>query len=305
MIKAPPLTIKLSLLSGFFFAHTVLANPVTKFFTAPAPSSEIAALALEASMSELGKWTFYQTHPVLMEKEPFTNACNKHEGSAALGCFNGRKIFLFKIPEPQLEYMVAVTAAHEMLHAAYERLDKSERQRIDKLLESAQSQIRNKDILEKIEEYRQRDASVLPSELHSIIGTEVLIVPPELESHYLKYFLNRKALVQLSENYYKDLQTRKDSLAKTDQQLDELKKDIETRAQILRTKQSHLSVLKRALDEDASRERVESYNSLAGQFNSELKAYERLINHYNSLAKERNSRAKENKALYQALDSKI
>lgn len=270
-----------------------------------ADAAEITALAKKSFMSELGQTVFYRTEPILMGKVDFTEACNKHEGSTALGCFNGRKIFLFKIPEPQLEYMISVTAAHEMLHAAYDRLDKEERKKIDALVLSVQGQITDKDILEKIEDYRQRDASVLPSELHSIIGTEVLNLPIDLENHYAKYFLNRKALVRLSENYYEDLKSRKDSLKNTDSKLDELKKDIEMRAKILRTKQSHLDVLKRQINDEASRESVENFNRLAEQFNRELKSYEQMIANYNSLAKERNSRAKENKILYQALDSKI
>ncbi|KYG64034.1 hypothetical protein AZI86_14600 [Bdellovibrio bacteriovorus] len=284
----------LTFIVGCIFPNIVLAN-----------AAELTALGKKSFMSDLGEKIFYRTDPELMDKVAFTKACNKHEGSTALGCFNGRKIFLFKIPEPQLEYMISVTAAHEMLHAAYDRLDKEEREKTDKLLLAVQKGITDADILEKIEDYRKRDASILPSELHSIIGTEILNLPSELEAHYLKYFLNRKALVRLSENYYQDLQARKVSLKNTDSRLDELKKDIELRAKILRTKQSHLNVLKREIDEEASRERIENFNTLATQFNRELKIYEQMIANYNALAKERNSRAKENKILYQALDSKI
>lgn len=256
-------------------------------------------------MNDVGQKIFFRTEVELMDKSAFTEACNKHEGSTALGCFDGRKIFLFRIPEPQWDSIITITAAHEMLHAAYETLSKSEKKRIDALVLSVESQIKKPDIRAKIEEYRKRDASAFPSELHSIIGTEIPHLPPDLETHYLKYFLNRKALVALSDKYYQDLQARKESFKTSDSALDELKKEIELRAKILRSKQGHLEILKTQLQEDSSRERVESFNKLAEQFNEDLKSYQSLIENYNNLAKERNSRAKENKALYEALDSKI
>lgn len=269
------------------------------------PSADMIALAKRSSMTSLAQKIFYQAEPELMEKIAFTESCNKHEGSAALGCYTGKKIYLFNIKEPQLEYMISLTAAHEMLHAAYHVLNKKDRERLDKLLLEVENQIKDLDIRDKIEEYRKRDAAILPSEVHSIIGTEIEKLPPELEQHYSKYFLDRKALVALSQKYYKGLQARKEALKNTDTKLDTLKKNIELQGKILRTKQNHLAVLKRELEEGATKERVETFNKLAEQFNAELKAYQDMISKYNHLAKIRNSKAQQNKELYQALDSKI
>jgi hypothetical protein len=298
--------LKITLLGFLLLSSSAFASPLSRFFKPKKdPSPAIRELAQKASMNNKGQDIFFDAEPELLEKAPFSEACNKHEGAGALGCYNGEKIFLFQIKESQLEYMIPLTAAHEMLHAAYEELSRTEKQNIDALLETVRLQITDPQILEKFDEYKTRDASVLPSEVHSIIGTEVENLPASLEAHYAKYFVNRKALVKLSQNYYGDIRARRNVLKTSEDQLDVLKKDIDLRQKVLKAKQSHLEVLKKHLEENSSAENARSFNQLAEQFNAEVKVYQDLINTYNSIAKERNSKAKESKELYEALDSKI
>lgn len=273
-----------------------------------APSSDIIRLAEKASFSHTGREIFYKTEPVLLPRAEFSAACNRHEGVSSLGCFDGENIKLFEIKEAKLEGMIAATAAHEMLHAAYDDLRKAERKRIDGLVKEVVAMVTDKDILAKFDEYRKRDTDVLPSEYHSIVGTEVENLPGSLELHYSRYFNNRKALVALTRSYYDELNARKKTIEVTDNELDKMRQDIELRMKILKTKQSHLDALKKRLEShetSPTRENDETYNKLAEEFNKDAGHLKTKTDEFNRIAKERNKKAIESQKLYESLDSQI
>ena len=194
------------------------------------PSSAVASLAERVSLSQTGMFYFYASHPAIEDAAQFNQECGKKEASTAiLGCYNGRTISIYNVTDTQLDGIKEVTAAHEMLHAAYLRLDASEKSHIDSLLEAEYVKLKtDKDFAERMAFYDRTEPGERDNELHSIIGTEVKNINAELETYYKKYFNDRSKVVSLHEKYasvFANLQKRSDTLS---QQLTQLEASIES-----------------------------------------------------------------------------
>jgi hypothetical protein len=197
------LIISLILLAGavwIVFNRTYVVDQLTVWRYPP--SKDAMALATNSSMNDGGKFLFYASRPMVQEKAEFNQACRKHaEKTAILGCYTGRTIHLYNITDPRLEGIKEVTAAHEMLHAAYERLSDNERKRVDGLIDQASAQVNSPNIQRKLKLYETTEPGERYNELHSMLGSEASNLPPELEQYYSRYFTNRLALVSLAERY--------------------------------------------------------------------------------------------------------
>lgn len=181
------------------------------------PSSEIAAISDRSSFNQKGEFLFYATHPELLDRDAFNNACRSAatERTAILGCYSANRIFLFDIDDKRLDGIKEVTAVHEMLHAAYERLPDDERARVNGLLDTQDLGEDTDRINELLAEYAKSEPGEQYNELHSMVGSEVASLSPELEAYYGQYFENRAAVVALSDSYqtvFEEIQTRQDSL---------------------------------------------------------------------------------------------
>ncbi len=166
------------------------------------PTTTIAAIAERASMNDKGKFLFYASQPRIEDRTTFNEYCRKHaEQTAILGCYSARNIYLYNITDARLDGIVEVTAAHEMLHAAYDRLSANEKTRINGLINNAAKSMNNPTIEKKLALYDQTEPGERLNELHSMLGSEVKNLPIELEAYYAQYFTNRLALVSLSEKY--------------------------------------------------------------------------------------------------------
>lgn len=182
------------------------------------PSAEIVTFADRADLSETGKFIFYASQPSLEGTQAFNAKCSRLERTTAvLGCYDGRIIYVYDVPNPTLDGIREVTAAHEMLHAAYLRLSDNDRTKINALVESEYEKLRNNaDFAERMAFYARTEPGERDNELHSIIGTEVTSISPELESYYKKYFDDRSKVVALHTRYasiFASLQTRSDELS--------------------------------------------------------------------------------------------
>lgn len=182
------------------------------------PNQEIVALVERSSMSDTGEFYFYASHPSLESRETFNDKCARKEHSTAiLGCYNGRNIYIFDVPNEQLDGIREVTAAHEMLHAVYARLSEGERRRVDELLEAEYNKLKvDPKLAERIAFYARTEPGERNNELHSLIGTEVTSISPELETHFERYFIDRSRTIVLHAKYEKvfsDLQDRGKSLS--------------------------------------------------------------------------------------------
>lgn len=196
------------------------------------PSEGVMALAERASMNDHGEFYFYVAQPSIEAANAFNEKCaKKEESTAILGCYNGRNIYIYDVTDPRLDGIREVTAAHEMLHAAYDRLSDEDKTKISVLLETEYEKLRNNaEFAERMAFYARTEPGERANELHSIVGTEVTNISPELEKYYKKYFISRSELVALHEKYasvFLALQKRSDELSA---QLDDIAAKIDTQS---------------------------------------------------------------------------
>lgn len=167
------------------------------------PSAAIAQLADSSGMGDRGKFLFYASQPEIEGTQRFNQVCTrKEQHTAVLGCYNGSKIFIYDVTDQRLNGIKEVTAAHEMLHAVYQRLSDNERQKLDSLLEQEFTKLENEpSYKDRMAFYAEHEPGERDNELHSMIGTEVKDISAELEQHYAHYFSDRAKVVTLHEKY--------------------------------------------------------------------------------------------------------
>lgn len=166
------------------------------------PTLEISQMASRSSMNDNGRFLFYASTPSVQDRNEFNQFCRKIvEKSAVLGCYTSGQIYIYNISDPRLDGIKDVTAAHEMLHAAYDRLSPSEKSEVEAMIETAAAQVDSESLKRKLELYDTTEPTQRLNELHSMLGTEIKSLPPDLETYYARYFTNRLTLVSLSERY--------------------------------------------------------------------------------------------------------
>lgn len=278
-------------------------------YEAPA---EIARLAEVTTMSPDAKRLFYVYHPSLEDKSAFNAHCANAERTIVLGCYiEHHAIYLYNVPDPRLSGVIEVTASHELLHAAYDRLSTEEKTKVDRMINDAAQKITDERLKETIENYRKKDPNIVPNELHSILGTELRDLPDELEQYYSKYFANRKAVVDFADKYKKEFIAREQQVVAMDAQLARIKTQIDELNGQLEREQSSLKSQFEAMQGYKQSGRVERYNQEVPVYNQSVSAYnasvnrqKQLILQYNQLVEQRNELAVEENELSKALDSR-
>lgn len=281
------------------------------------PSAEIAAIAEAAGMNEKGKFLFYASHPSIEEAENFNRYCSKQESTTAiLGCYNGFNIYIYNVQEPRLDGIKQTTAAHEMLHAAYTRLNTEKKRRVDELLLAEFEKLQNNEsLMERMAFYERTQPGEQTNELHSIIGTEVADIGNELEEYYKLYFTDRQKVVRLHSKYssvFVDLRMRADALSS---QIDMLAQDIENNQKIYTVRATRLQSQISDFNRRATLGEFESQAAFYNERNvlvAESNELENLrlqisdaINEYNRLIEEFNAIATETRELNRSLDSNL
>ncbi|MFZ1301606.1 MAG: hypothetical protein WAQ27_03495 [Candidatus Microsaccharimonas sp.] len=207
------------------------------------PSAEIKELDNKVKFTDKGLFTFYATKPVVADPNEFNDKCPREEsGSPILGCYTTEdRIYVFNVNNSQLDGMKEVTAAHEMLHAVWQRMSESERTRVGALLEAAYEKKATPELRERMTYYERNEPEAITNELHSILGTEVAGLGTELENYYARYFEDRQIILDLHAKYdsvYNALYTRADELYVTMQTLSD---SIQTRSTAYDTDVAQLS----------------------------------------------------------------
>ncbi len=166
------------------------------------PSANIKTLAINSGMSKGGKFDFYASQPVIETAQSFNQHCTRQEEqSAILGCYVGDRIYVYDVTNKTLNGIKAVTAAHEMLHAAYARLSEGEKNKVDLLLEAEYKKLDDAGLKDRMDYYQRTEPSERLNELHSILGTEYAKLSPELEDYYRQYFDDRQKVTTLHQAY--------------------------------------------------------------------------------------------------------
>lgn len=275
------------------------------------PPERIVQLADQTTMVDSTRKLFYVNHPSLDDKASFNGHCRTTEQSIVLGCYVAHQgIFLLDVKDPRLNGVIEVTSAHEVLHAAYERLSTNERTRIDRLTEEYFATQTDERIKNTVENYRKSDPSVVPNELHSILGTEVENLPTELESYYARYFSNRKQVVAFSKQYEQAFTDLRNQVSKYDEQLTAMKAQIDASEAEITTKGEALNAERSRMNNLLQAGRTQEYNAAVPGFNQQVNAYNTLVQKarnlvadYNATVEKRNALATEEQELVHAIDS--
>ncbi|PPH59699.1 hypothetical protein C5D25_12670 [Rathayibacter sp. AY1D7] len=181
------------------------------------PDPTIAGFAERTAMSDRGRALYYASSPSVEPTAGFNDLCGYGaSGDIVLGCYTGTSIYISDVANPDLDGIRDVTAAHEMLHAAWVRLDAEEQAELGDELEAAYETLpQDGTIAERLELYRTGGLGERVNELHSILGTEVADLPPALEAHYAEFFDDRSVVVGLNARYeavFTDLENRIEDL---------------------------------------------------------------------------------------------
>lgn len=196
------------------------------------PSEKTAALKNDLALTQRGARIFAASDPAIAEEVDFNQHCSTREVDGyILGCYlnDAKKIYIYQVEEPELAGIEEATAAHELLHAVWERLSEKERAELEQEMRTFMD-ARPEDFAEMTELYEEGDWM---DELHSRIAVEFAEIPEKLEEHYRNYFTDRGKIVGYYQNYkgvYEGVQAAADSLqAEIDdlrQQIDVLKEQI-------------------------------------------------------------------------------
>ena len=168
------------------------------------PSAAVESYAERSSMTDEGQFLFFASHPAISSGDEFDDVCSSsvEEEFGILGCYlpAPKTIFLFDVADDRLAGLEEVVASHELLHAVWDRLSTDERAELAPLLEAEAAQLEtDEDFAERLQLYDRIEPGERLNELHSILGTEVAALSPELEEHYARYFADRAALTALHE----------------------------------------------------------------------------------------------------------
>lgn len=275
--------------------------------------TEVVELATQTTMDKQATKIFYVARPQLQARADFQASCTVNEQTIVLGCYRSRVgIFVYNVTDSRLQGVEQVTAAHEMLHAAYERLNAKQRAHVDELTEAAYANLHDDRITKNIDAYRSRDPSVVPNELHSILGTEVRTLPKELEDYYKQYFIDRQKIVGFSEQYEGEFTSRENAVVQYDAQLKSLKAAIdasnaslEAQGKAIDSDSSQLQALLNAKNISAYNSGIPHYQTLVNAYNSDLAVLKKNINQYNNIVEKRNAIATEEQQLLNAIDTRV
>lgn len=278
---------------------------------------QVAKLAVTTTMTDAARRLFYLNEPKIESNKSAQNLCKGTEHTVVLGCYVPNKgIFLQEVSDPRLQGVMEVTAAHEMLHVAYQRMSLLEQTKLNEKLQAALQQLRNPRIEQLVEAYREQDPNVVNNELHSILGTEVRNLSPELEEHYLKYFTDRSKIVAFSEQYEGVFTTVRAKAKQIASQLVTLKSTLENLDTQIKSEKANISSDRSSIESERSanpdadyssriaifNNRVQSFQALVARFNEQTNIYNQNLAAYKSLAQEEKSLVEslQNKTLQQS-----
>jgi len=276
------------------------------------PPADVEQLVGKSGMNDYGQRLFYVNTPQISDRTTFNEECKAAEQTIVLGCYTGNNIYVFKVDDPKLSGVEEVTAAHEMLHAAYQRLSESEKAHVDAMVLAAYKRVNDPHLAEVVAGYNKTEPGQENNELHSILGTEYANLGPELESYYGKYFSNRTKVVALASSYKKVFQDISTQVGKYDAELSLRKSEINRRENALEQKANQLEAQKAQMESllqsgqnESYNAQVSGYNAAVNNYNYEIAAVRRLITEYNALVEQRNSLALQQQGLANSLDSRL
>jgi hypothetical protein len=280
-------------------------------YTAPA---NVAALGTQDTMTSKARHLLYVNHPVVASGKQFTGHCPAgSEKTVVLGCYVGNDagIYVYQVTDARLNGVEQVTAAHEMLHAAYRRLSSGERTKVDAMLtDYYEHGLTDQRVKDTIAAYKKSEPHDVVNEMHSVFGTEIAELPAPLETYYRQYFANRAAVTGYTASYQAEFTDRQAKVAAYDTQLKTMKQQIDTDQAALDQQKSQLTRQAQQLDSERSGGQIGEYNAGVASYNHDVQTYNALlaatkdlIQQYNGIVDARNALALEEQQLTQELSA--
>lgn len=234
------------IVAAFNYTHT---SPVAK------------QIGEQAHLSLLGERYYYATAPSVVDKPAIQKACADVASEGLLGCFTGR-IYLLDVESPEFRAEMGVTAAHEMLHAAYDDFSPNERKRVEGLLAAELERRQDSKVNERLNKYHDRSSQL--DEAFAILGSEApgASLGPELRREFDQYFTDREAVVATNLRFQ--------------QAFDEL----ETKINVLK---QQLAQRKEQLDGLLAEDDIATYNAQVKPYNELVQQHNDLVVQYNEL----------------------
>lgn len=273
------------------------------------PPLAISTLATEDSMSNLGRHIFYVNHPVAQgNATAFRKACAIAEQTIVLGCYHSDQngIQIFDVKDVRLKGVEEVTAAHEMLHAAYDRLSSKQRHSLDAMLQDFyKNGLTDQRVKDTIALYTKTEPNDVVNEMHSVFGTEIANLPTPLESYYSKYFVKRSAVIAFANNYEGEFTSRTAQITADDAQLTAMKTQIQADEASLGAQVASLQTDRSSVENSNSESAINQYNARINAYNGGVRKLQNEIATYNALVEQRNAIAADLASLQGALDTRL
>lgn len=271
------------------------------------PTSDEIALRDTLQMTPRGEYLYNASHVDIQPAKNFNSSCQQEVDTSnpILGCYTQQRIYVFEIENQKLAGIVETTAAHELLHAAYERMSDDEKNMINAELQRVYETVKTPELEERMKYYDRTQPGERLNELHSILGTEYLNLGSILETHYLQYFKDRSYIVGFYNNYSSVFMAVLAELKRLESAINtasaELNQTIESYNQSVEALESDFNTFNSknrnggftSLDEfDRERSvllaRQSAINSERANINAEIARINELRDRYNMLAKEYN-----------------
>ena len=267
-------------------------------------------------MTPYARHLFYLNKPQLISSvTSFRKDCPENEDAIVLGCYHPGEegIYLYDVKTPDLYGVAQVTAAHEDLHAIYERLSGKERQHVDTLLENYYAHgLTDQRVKDEIGLYKKTEPHSVVNEMHSTFGTEVANLPPALESYYKQYFSDRAAIVAFSNRYEQAFTKRQAEVSQDDKQLASMNRQIDEGQASLQTELKQLNDTQARLKTLLAAGKTTEYNTGVPAYNAQVQSYNVSVTElraftgsYNALVRSRNAIAQQLTDLDKALDTRM
>ena len=314
-------------LTSFVFSLAILALPVVIWVNHQAlldwwklrgynPPPSVVKLSQEDGLTDTARHIFYVNHPLLADSAAaFNQECPQSEQTIVLGCYHSGQngIAIYNVKDARLGGVQEVTAAHEMLHAAYDRLSSKDKNYIDGLLTDYYAHdLHDQRILNTMNLYKKTEPHDVVDEMHSVFGTEIANLPAPLENYYQRYFTNRSAVANFAAGYQAEFSSRINQINDDDQRLAAMKKQIQAEEQNLQVQQSQLDADRSRLDSLRSSGQIDAFNAAVPGFNVKVAAYNQGVNKlqrdiaaYNQLVNDRNAIASDLRGLQGAIDTRL